>query len=39
VFEPSPIFSLPLLPRAVAGMLQGLGEAETRSVIAERGRF
>jgi molecular chaperone Hsp33 len=39
LFEPSPVFFKCRCSRErVAGMLQGLGEKETRSVIAERGR-
>lgn len=39
LFEPSPVFFRCRCSRErVAGMLQGLGEAETRSVIAERGK-
>ncbi|MDP9087270.1 MAG: Hsp33 family molecular chaperone HslO [Pseudomonadota bacterium] len=39
LFEPSPVFFRCRCSRKrVAGMLQGLGEAETRSVIAERGK-
>ncbi len=38
VFEPAPVFFRCRCSRErVAGMLQGLGEAETRSVLAERG--
>ena len=38
-FEPSPVYFRCRCSRErVAGMLQGLGEAETRSVIAERGK-
>jgi molecular chaperone Hsp33 len=38
LFEPSPVYFRCRCSRErVAGMLQGLGEAETRSVIAERG--
>jgi molecular chaperone Hsp33 len=38
VFEPSPVYFRCRCSRErVAGMLQGLGEAETRSVLAERG--
>jgi molecular chaperone Hsp33 len=39
LFEPSPVYFRCRCSRErVAGMLQGLGEAETRSVIAERGK-
>lgn len=39
LFEPSPVFFRCRCSRErVTGMLQGLGEAETRSVIAERGK-
>jgi molecular chaperone Hsp33 len=39
LFEPSPVFFRCRCSRErVAGMLQGLGEAETRGVIAERGK-
>jgi molecular chaperone Hsp33 len=39
LFEPSPVyFSCRCSRERVASMLQGLGEAETRSVIAERGK-
>jgi molecular chaperone Hsp33 len=39
LFEPSPVFFRCRCSRErVAGMLQGLGEVETRSVIAERGK-
>ncbi len=39
LFEPSPLYFRCRCSRErVAGMLQGLGEAETRSVIAERGK-
>jgi molecular chaperone Hsp33 len=39
LFEPSPVYFRCRCSRErVAGMLQGLGEAETRSVIAERGQ-
>ena len=38
LFEPSPVYFRCRCSRErVAGMLQGLGEAETRSVLAERG--
>jgi molecular chaperone Hsp33 len=38
LFEPSPVyFRCRCSSERVAGMLQGLGEAETRSVLAERG--
>jgi molecular chaperone Hsp33 len=38
LFEPSPVYFCCRCSRdRVAGMLQGLGEAETRSVLAERG--
>jgi molecular chaperone Hsp33 len=39
LFEPAPVYFRCRCSRErVAGMLQGLGEAETRSVIAERGK-
>jgi len=39
LFEPSPVYFRCRCSRErVAGMLQGLGEAETRAVIAERGK-
>jgi molecular chaperone Hsp33 len=39
LFDPSPVYFRCRCSRErVAGMLQGLGEAETRSVIAERGK-
>jgi molecular chaperone Hsp33 len=39
LYEPSPVYFRCRCSRErVAGMLQGLGEAETRSVIAERGK-
>jgi len=39
LFEPSPVFFKCRCSRErVAGMLQGLGEKETRSIIAERGK-
>ena len=39
LFEPSPVYFRCRCSRErVASMLQGLGEAETRSVIAERGK-
>jgi molecular chaperone Hsp33 len=39
LFEPSPVYFRCRCSRErVAGMLQGLGEVETRSVIAERGK-
>jgi molecular chaperone Hsp33 len=39
LFEPSPVYFRCRCSRErVAGMLQGLGESETRSVIAERGK-
>ncbi|HXA98883.1 MAG TPA: Hsp33 family molecular chaperone HslO, partial [Steroidobacteraceae bacterium] len=38
LFEPSPVYFRCRCSRErVAGMLQGLGETETRSVLAERG--
>ena len=38
LFEPAPVYFRCRCSRErVAGMLQGLGEAETRSVLAERG--
>ena len=38
LFEPSPVYFRCRCSRErVSGMLQGLGEAETRSVLAERG--
>ena len=38
LFEPSPVYFRCRCSRErVGGMLQGLGEAETRSVLAERG--
>jgi len=38
LFEPSPVYFRCRCSRErVAGMLQGLGEAETRSILAERG--
>jgi len=38
LFEPSPVYFRCRCSRErVAGMLQGLGEAETRAVLAERG--
>jgi molecular chaperone Hsp33 len=38
LFEPSPVYFRCRCSRErVGGMLQGLGEAETRSILAERG--